>query len=204
MSEEATLRASTPADVRVIADLNVLKVVADPLRLQLLEILRKDAQSVKQIAQTLKYPAKKLYYHVNLLEEHGLIRVVDTQIVSGIIEKYYQATAQRLTVDHGLLSPSEEPTDSHTAIVLAMILDQCKQELANGVRNGLIELGTEQSLQKRALVLGRRRMRLSPARADAFLERIKQLEREFEADEEPEEQILYYELLLGLYPTETY
>lgn len=204
MSEEAMLSTSTPADVRVIADLNVLKVVADPLRLQLLELLREEAQSVKQLAKRMDYSAKKLYYHINLLEEHGLIRVVDTQVVSGIIEKYYYATAYRLSVDHSLLSPDEGPTDSHAAILLSTILDRCKQEVAKGVRHGLIELGPEQSLQKRALVLGSRRMRLSPARADAFLERIRQLEREFEADEEPEEQTLCYELLLGLYPTESH
>ena len=31
----------------------------------------------------------RLYYHVNLLEEHGLIRVTDTRLVSGIVERTY-------------------------------------------------------------------------------------------------------------------
>ena len=61
-------------------------------------------ETVKQIAADLKTPIKKLYYHVNLLEEHGLIRITSTRVVSGIIEKQYRVTAYRLSVERALRS----------------------------------------------------------------------------------------------------
>lgn len=61
--------------------------------------------TVKQIAAKLNIPPTKLYYHFKQLEEHGLIRVVDTRLVSGIVEKLYQARAYSYRVDKGLLSP---------------------------------------------------------------------------------------------------
>jgi DNA-binding transcriptional ArsR family regulator len=192
-----------PENILVIDNLETLKVVADPLRLKILELLRREPQAVKQLAAAIGVPIKKLYYHVNLLEEHRLIRVASTRVVSGIIEKQYQVTAYRLTVDRSLLSPaSEAPGDSLDAF-LSMILDHTKSEIAKSVRAGLIQLGEEKSLQQRGLVLGRIWMRLSPTRADAFLARLQELQEEFEAPaDDPSADIQFYEFLLGLYPTE--
>jgi DNA-binding transcriptional ArsR family regulator len=192
-----------PENIRVIDSLETLKVVADPLRLKILELLRREPQTVKQLAAAMDVPIKKLYYHINLLEEHALIRVTGTRIVSGIIEKQYQVTAYRLTVDRSLLSPaSEVPGDSLDAF-LSMILDHTKSGIAKSVRAGLVELGEEKSLQQRGLVLGRIWMRLSPARADAFLARLKELQEEYvaPADDSSADTHLY-EFVVGMYPTE--
>lgn len=82
-----------PAETLQIDDLETLKVVADPRRKQLIDLLRQDAATVKELAATLHVSPKSLYYHVNLLQKHGLIRVVDTRLVSGITEKRYRTTA---------------------------------------------------------------------------------------------------------------
>jgi len=198
------LGAIQPDDIQVIDSLETLKVVADPLRLKILELLRREPQAVKQLAVAIDVPIKKLYYHVNLLEEHGLIRVASTRVVSGIIEKQYQVTAYRLSIDRSLLAPAAEATGDSLDAFLSLILDHVKSEITRSVRAGLIELGEEKSMQERGLVLGRRWMRLSPARADLFLARLKELENEFEAPQpnEPGTDTQFYELLLGLYPTE--
>ncbi|MBX6342634.1 MAG: helix-turn-helix transcriptional regulator [Thermomicrobiaceae bacterium] len=88
--------AGAAPDVFVIRDLETLRAVSDPLRLRLFELLRGGPRTVKQLAAALDLPPTRLYYHVGQLEAHGLVRVVDTRVVSGIIEKRYQATAQRL------------------------------------------------------------------------------------------------------------
>jgi DNA-binding transcriptional ArsR family regulator len=198
--EDWNVGALQPEDIFIIDNLETLKVVADPLRLKLIELLRSAPHSVKQLAGALHTPLKKLYYHVNLLEEHGLIRVASTRVVSGIIEKQYQVTAYRLSVDRSLLSPDDTAGDSLDAF-LSMILDHAKSEIKKGVRAGLIEPSKEKSLQERGLLLGRRWIRMSPARADEFLLRLKDLELEFETPQSEEETLLY-EILLGLYPTE--
>jgi DNA-binding transcriptional ArsR family regulator len=198
--EDWNLGAIQPEDVFIIDSLETLKVVADPLRLKILELLRGAPHTVKQLGAALRTPLKKLYYHVNLLEEHGLIRVASTRVVSGIIEKQYQVTAYRLSVDRALLAPDDTAGDSLDAF-LSMILDHAKSEIKKSVRAGLIEVSENKSLQQRGLLLGRRWIRMSPARADEFLLRLKELEREFETAQ-PGEETLLYEILLGLYPTE--
>jgi DNA-binding transcriptional ArsR family regulator len=195
--------ALEPEDIFMIDTLDTLKVVADPLRLRILELLRGQPHTVKQLAAALRTPLKKLYYHVNLLEEHGLIRVLSTRVVSGIIEKQYQVTAYRLSVDRTLLSPASEAQDDGLDAFLSMILDQTKSEIKKSVRAGLVELGREKSMRERGLVLGRRWMRLSPERADAFLERLSELQNEFETpDVANEPDARFYEILLGFYQTE--
>src|SRR5918912_4209068 len=94
-----------PDRVVTITDLDRLRVIADPLRLRILETLI-EPRTVKQVAAALGLAPTKLYYHINLLERHGLIVVVDTRLVSGILEKRYQAAARCFRVDHALLALS--------------------------------------------------------------------------------------------------
>src|SRR5262245_1535130 len=103
-----------PKDVFTISDPAVLKVVAHPLRLRILEYLRAHAGAalpVKEIAAALKSSQTKLYYHVNLLVEHGLIRVAETRLVSGIVERRYRVTAYRLSFDRSLLAAGQSGDD---------------------------------------------------------------------------------------------
>jgi len=87
-----------------ISDLETLKVISAPLRVQILERIglaseAGDLTTVKQLSEDLEIPPTKLYYHINLLEKHGLIQIAETKVVSGIIEKYYQIGAKRIRAD---------------------------------------------------------------------------------------------------------
>src|SRR5688572_14293462 len=98
-----------PADEFVISNLEALKAIADPTRVRLLEAFYKEARTVKQVAAEVGIPATKLYYHINVLEELGLLKVVATRVVSGIIEKSYRTAAKRIHGDPRLftLGPQE-------------------------------------------------------------------------------------------------
>lgn len=87
----------------LVDDLEALKVIAHKTRLDILQSLKRP-KTVKEIAKPLKIPATKLYYHINLMEKHGLIQVVETNIVSGILEKKYQVVAQNYRIDDRLLT----------------------------------------------------------------------------------------------------
>src|SRR5512145_3269846 len=95
-----------PITEYTVNDLETLKVLADPLRIHIIELVTHEPRTVKQVAADLTLPPTKLYYHFKLLEERGLIQVVDTRIVSGIVEKQYQATALSYHVNKTLLSPT--------------------------------------------------------------------------------------------------
>src|SRR5215218_10360712 len=108
-------------DVLVVSDLEMLRLISDAVRIQLLELMRGNQRTVKELAAELGVPPTRLYYHMNLLEEHGLIRVASTRLVSGIVEKRYAVTAARLSVDRALLAPAGEPAaglETHLAFVL--------------------------------------------------------------------------------------
>src|SRR3954447_21221010 len=104
MGEEIRMEVEfEPADRMVIKDLEALKAVSDPLRLRIMETMLQGARTVKQLAKELKTTPTKLYYHMNLLEQHGLVKVTGTRIVAGIIEKQYQLAAYSIHIDRSLL-----------------------------------------------------------------------------------------------------
>jgi DNA-binding transcriptional ArsR family regulator len=110
-----------------LANVETIKVVADERRLAILRILQQPA-TVKELAAQLGIPSAKLYYHVNLLEQHGLLRVVATQVVSGIIEKRYQVTARQLRIRNPLLAGDKISNEAALAL-FTTTLDETKEEL---------------------------------------------------------------------------
>ncbi|HEY7599007.1 MAG TPA: helix-turn-helix domain-containing protein [Candidatus Limnocylindrales bacterium] len=121
-----------PADLYTIDNLETLRLLADPVRIEIMQAFASapdEAKTVKQVAATLGARPTKLYYHVNLLEEHGLLKVADSRVVSGIIEKSYVPAARNFTVDTSLLSVTEGGREAAAATMAAM-LQQAASELA--------------------------------------------------------------------------
>lgn len=69
------------------------EVLSDPTRLEIIEMLYRP-HSVGELADAMDVPRTRLYHHVNLLEEHGMIRVVDTRRSGAVDEKLYQVAAR--------------------------------------------------------------------------------------------------------------
>lgn len=81
-------------DIYYINDLEQLKALSDPLRINILTALGTTKQNSQQLANRLKINRTRIHYHLNILEEMGFIEVVDTDLVNGIVQKYYLPTAQ--------------------------------------------------------------------------------------------------------------
>jgi DNA-binding transcriptional ArsR family regulator len=189
-----------PSNVFVIRDLETLKAVSDPLRLRLVGLLQGEARTVKQLAKELGVAPTRLYYHINQLEELGLVRVAETNLVGGIIEKQYQAAVARITVDRGLLTPGAGPVDGALETMLSAILDGVREAVRGSVRAGLIDLKQE-TPEERGLLLGRKWLRLSPEDAASLYERLIGLLSEYAArSSDVNENLLPYEIVVGLYP----
>ena len=62
-----------PAPVLMVNDLETLKILADLLRNQILEILAPEKLTINQMTEKLGLTPSKLYYHINLLEKYGFI-----------------------------------------------------------------------------------------------------------------------------------
>jgi len=112
--------------VAPIADLEALRALVDSQRHRIVTLLMDEPMAAKDIAERLGIGRTRLYYHLGLLERHGLIHVVDSRLVSGIVERTYRAVARTFRVDRGLLSSQASElqiTDAQAAIVDAVASD---------------------------------------------------------------------------------
>ena len=191
-----------PASELTIADLDRLRVIADPLRLRILEALI-EPRTVKQVAAALDLAPTKLYYHINLLERYGLIAVVDTRLVSGILEKRYQAAARCFRVDHDLLALAGPTGDAGLKMFLAAIVGGTEADIRRGVHNGTIDVG-QHAPHPDALFLTHVLGRLAPEHLAEFYARLDALVRELAGTRstQADPRARPYALALALYPAD--
>ena len=162
----------------LVDDLEMLKVIAHNTRLDILQSLKKP-KTVKEIARLLKLPATKLYYHVNLMEKHGLIQVVETNIVSGIVEKKYQVVARNYRIDDQLLADQSGSTENVYQMINAM-LDVTRSEIQR-----TMQVTQQNPFDAARGILWRTSIRLTPeqyeelyGRFQALLDEISELNKE--------------------------
>ena len=109
----AGIEASPPDRILQIDDLEQVRVLADPLRVRILEALCEEARTTKQVAELLEEKPTRLYHHVDALERVGLIRLAATRPNRGTVEKYYAAVARAFRVNPTLFdsgASQEEPS----------------------------------------------------------------------------------------------
>jgi predicted transcriptional regulator len=188
----------TPAESMKITSLEMLKVLTDPFRIQIIESLGQP-QTVKTVAQQLGVTPTKLYYHINMLEQHGLIRVVSTRIVSGILERSYQITANSFEVASSFASPNATLEDALG--FMTSVLDAGKLEMRRAYNSGQFEMPSSPSEAKQAMLLTRTILSLTEARAKKFRELMSKLLEKFSDEQSAETQD--FSLTIAFHPTVT-
>jgi DNA-binding transcriptional ArsR family regulator len=186
-----------PPEELVITDPDQLKALGDALRLQILEVMGRRIRhgwSVKELAEAVGDSQTKLYHHVNLLEERGLLRVVGTQVVSGILERRYQPSARAFRLDHSLVSGA----DGGTAIgqLLDVAVAETRRQILDSIERGAIDPSDE--TPGRRLLLFRNRLRLRPDRVNAFTKRLQALMDEEDIGDDS--GAIEHGLLVAFYP----
>jgi DNA-binding transcriptional ArsR family regulator len=190
-----------PADEMIISDLETLRVLADPMRLSIVEYLEKPS-TVKNIAKKIGKPPTKLYYHFNLLEKHELIRMVDTRVVAGIIEKQYQASARHYRVERGLLSPGSG--DDDLDMTLSAMLANVRQSAMQSFREGGLQLNSDSPIHRR-LTFYNSALLLTIDQAQTLSKRLAELMAEFNdysQQNKTGDDAQFYKLSLFYYPAE--
>lgn len=104
-----------------IENLEQVKAIADPLRIQILWETFDEAKTGKMIGDILNMAASKIHYHLRELEKNGLVVVEKTEEKNGIVQKFYRPIARRLYVKSGLISP-EVTGDFHSAVLESYFL----------------------------------------------------------------------------------
>ena len=113
---------------QVVKDLATIKVLADPVRMRMLDLLE-EPRTVRQLAAALDRPADRLYYHLKRLEEHALVEVVAERTFGGVIERTWRTCAAEILVD-----PEGEVPRSVAAAIAAEVLGQVAEGLGKAVR----------------------------------------------------------------------
>jgi DNA-binding transcriptional ArsR family regulator len=153
-----------------IQNLEALRTLVDGQRHRIVTLLVDEALTATELAERLGIARTRLYYHLSLLEQHALIRVAETRVVSGIVERRYRAVARTFRVDRALLA--SEATEAEVSHVQASILDAVASDLRNRTVVG------ERSLDSDLLV-SRTFLRLNDERRSELRSRLMALVEEY-------------------------
>ena len=92
-----------------------VRLLSDPLKLQLLQAFAEGEKTAKEAAEALGESLTKLYRHVDALLEGGLIEVTRETPKRGTVERTFRAVAERFEVDQSLFS-GEDDSESINAV----------------------------------------------------------------------------------------
>ena len=90
-------------DVLVLRDLECIKAIAHPRRVDILKTFNKEPLSAKQLSEILDEPHAKINYHIKTLYNVGILELVEEKIKSGIVEKYYYPTANNIVISRKII-----------------------------------------------------------------------------------------------------
>jgi DNA-binding transcriptional ArsR family regulator len=129
-----------------LSDVRQVKVLADPLRIRILEELTSAERTTKQVAERLGEKPTKLYHHVEALERVGLIRLTRTRQNRGTIEKYYMAVAQQFRADSRIFSAAEDGSEEGDALLamISTVFESTAAEMRDLVAESLGRTGIEE------------------------------------------------------------
>ncbi|HET9732276.1 MAG TPA: helix-turn-helix domain-containing protein [Acidimicrobiales bacterium] len=90
-------------DVAVIEDAGAAQVSLEPTRAALLSALA-EPNSAAGLAQRMGLPRQKVNYHLRLLEDHGLVELVEERRKGNCTERVLQATAASYVISPAALA----------------------------------------------------------------------------------------------------
>jgi len=189
-----------PADRIVLDGLDALKIYFDPLRQKIVHQMVTEPKTVQEIAEALNVPFTRLYYHINLLEKHNIIDVVDTRAMSGAVEeKYYQVAAYQFIVPRNMLSFSNPQYEESLNVFLSAMLDETADDIRHSVQSGKVDMAKE-SPDPQSLLIRRGLMRMSPEKVAQFHTDLLNLLKQYQTEPATTDD-QYYGVTVAVYPS---
>ena len=161
------------SDVFEIDDAETLEMLADPTRIEIIERLD-EAASVTELAEQMGVPRTRLYHHMRLLEDSGLIKVVARRGRRAMTEKVYRRTAEVFQPSRSFLAEAS-PRDAVAAIVDSMFA-VTRADIARAFADGLADFGGGEDrpttkVSRSVVTLTRQRERQFVAELEALLDK---------------------------------
>jgi len=144
-----------------------------------------------------------LYYHINMLEKHGLIQVVDTTLHGNIIEKHYWVSALDIRLDENLCCFNTTEDMDNVVSVMVVPIDATRQDIIRSMdaRRFALDHGAEE--HPRQVMVYRELSNLSDEQVNELMDRLKVLAREFESasDKDKGDDVQTHALTIAFYPS---
>lgn len=120
-------------DVHVLNSLEEINVVSDPIRLNIIMNLGLTPKTAQDLSDTMGVSRSKIHYHLKILEENGIIEVVDTELINGITQKYFLPVAKAFIPNSEIFNKNLEKNIFNFKID-AKDYDEFNKELKNLIK----------------------------------------------------------------------
>jgi DNA-binding transcriptional ArsR family regulator len=117
-------------------DQRLVRSVAHPLRVKILEALTDHVASPNVLAEKLDLDLSSVAYHTRALDRLGALELVDTGQVRGAIEHFYKATPRAFVGDPGWRKVPPSLLGGVSAATLQTFLDKAISALEAGTLDG--------------------------------------------------------------------
>ncbi len=177
-------------DAITLSDLDAIRALSDPRRLDLLKALVEAPCTAKQLAEAVGEDKSRLYYHISELERCGLIEVVEERQKRNLIEKVYRATAKFFTVDRAIFA-KEHGMEVFFSTVTS-ILDTTASDVHRLIESGRVDAQRVNDVKR-----GHLGLRLTADRRREFDARLGALLAEFSQDSEGDPVLISFVVYPG-------
>lgn len=178
MSSDSGIPDYELEDVKVVSSPAELRAMGHRVRSRVLDLLLNRAATVSELAEAIGRPPSTVAYHVGVLVNAGMLKVIRTRKVRAVEERFYGRTARIFYV--GEITP-EQAAELPNLLAIAAHKSQPAHEAD----------------QLRAIL---RRARIPADRAAEFWDRVFELTKEF--GQIPRSGDTVYAFVAGLFPTD--
>lgn len=127
----------------------LVKALNHPVRVKALTILTEKIASPKEISGQIDAPLSNVSYHVRVLDELGLVEIVEEESVRGSVAHFYKAVERPLidNPDWEKLSPKVRSAFS------GYVIETLMSDAANSLAAGVFDQRDDRHLSRTSLIL---------------------------------------------------
>lgn len=129
---------------KTLTTLEEIKIFSDPYRLRIMKTFVDFGRpaTVKEVADRMGEVPAKVYYHVKKLESIGLVSIDHTEVINGIVAKYYLYHAGEIEIQSAEIEPEMRGVYwSNVSRMLAQQFDQVKEKFLRRAGGSSVDTG---------------------------------------------------------------
>lgn len=149
----------------------LIKALNHPVRVKALTILTEKIASPKEISAQIDAPLSNVSYHVRVLDELGLVEIVEEESVRGSVAHFYKAVDRPLIDNPDWEKLSPKVRSAFSGYVIETLMSDAAASLASGV----FDQRDDRHLSRTSLLLDERAWRkISDIQAKALNQILKE------------------------------